>query len=78
MMARKLHFRNLVKYFSEELLERSLFEIHKKLDKIGFSILIAVIFSLILVFLLRYIAKIMIIVFIILSCLGSIGKFYYY
>ena len=58
---------------NDEWLQKAFIETHRQADVIGFLSLIALILALIFVFLLRYIAKIMIFIIIILSTLGTIG-----
>ena len=60
---------------NDEWLQKAIIETHRQADVIGFLSLIALILALIFVFLLRYIAKIMIFIIIILSTLGTIGIF---
>lgn len=74
-MSQKFQFEKLIKYLNEEWLQKAIIETHRQADIIGFLSLIALVLAIIFIFLLRYIAKIMIGIIILLSTLGSIGTF---
>lgn len=61
-------------FLNLEELKFSSLELYKKLPDIGYLSLAALLFTIILVILLRYIAKLMVVLVLILSSLGSIGK----
>lgn len=60
-------------YLNLDELKFSLIELYKKLPDIGYLSLAALLFTTILVILLRFIAKLMVVLVLTLSSLGSIG-----
>jgi hypothetical protein len=70
--------RNLLKYLNEEWLSTAISELYNQWDNIGILCLVAFGISFILVFLIRYIAKLMVILILLLSCLSLIGLSSYF
>jgi hypothetical protein len=63
----------LKEFLNSDIVRLSLVELYKQLPKMAYLALVALAITLLLVFLLRYIAKLMVLLVLLSSAIGSIG-----